>query len=105
MKFLKVGRVAIITRGRYAGKKVRFNPRRVEIARRKRLSAVEKKKGSRVDRVSKEESSPARSQRKTGLPRTQDGIEALIAPGTYFFACFQRCEYANDFLISGEEKG
>lgn len=24
MKFLKVGRVAIITRGRYAGKKVRF---------------------------------------------------------------------------------
>jgi hypothetical protein len=25
MKFLKVGRVAIITRGRYAGKKVRFH--------------------------------------------------------------------------------
>jgi hypothetical protein len=25
MKFLKVGRVAIITRGRYAGKKVRMN--------------------------------------------------------------------------------
>lgn len=25
MKFLKVGRVAIITRGRYAGKKVRFD--------------------------------------------------------------------------------
>jgi hypothetical protein len=27
MKFLKVGRVAIITRGRYAGKKVRFSLR------------------------------------------------------------------------------
>jgi hypothetical protein len=26
MKFLKVGRVAIITRGRYAGKKVRLPP-------------------------------------------------------------------------------
>jgi len=25
MKFLKVGRVAIITRGRYAGKKVRYS--------------------------------------------------------------------------------
>ncbi|KAF7518531.1 hypothetical protein G7054_g13418 [Neopestalotiopsis clavispora] len=36
MKFLKVGRVAIITRGRYAGKKVRLmpkelNPREVEV--------------------------------------------------------------------------
>ena len=27
MKFLKVGRVAIITRGRYAGKKVRLPPK------------------------------------------------------------------------------
>lgn len=31
MKFLKVGRVAIITRGRYAGKKVRLMPKELNL--------------------------------------------------------------------------